>query len=141
MVLTANSPTTATTAAIGALSGGMLQKADLLVIDAAVAGSTNGTVDLCLQRKTGATEWTDWVRFPQVAAGAAKRFSVVINGTGSSIAEVGASTTDTPAMTLAANTAVNVMPGDTVRAVVTAGAGTNSAASQKVTVTPYTEKR
>jgi hypothetical protein len=71
----------------------------------------------------------------------AKKYSVAITGTGSTIVETGGGNDATPGVALAANAAVNVMPGDEVRVVFVAGASTSAGASNSVTITPYTERR
>jgi len=142
--ITVESPSGAETAvADKSFQGGMLSKADLLVIDAALNGPTGdgAKLDVYLQRKLAADEWVDWIHFPQLSAGDAKRYTVAIDGAGSSIVAVGGGSDDTPAPALAAGEAVNVMPGGEVRIVFVAGEGTTAGAEQTITITPYTEAR
>lgn len=140
--VTATSPAIASTAvAAASFKGDMLRKADLLVIDANLLGGTGGTLDVYLQRKVATDAWVDWIHFPQLAATVAKKYSVAITGTGSTIVETGGGNDATPGVALAANAAVNVMPGDEVRVVFVAGASTSAGASNSVTITPYTERR
>lgn len=142
LAITADSPDEAGTVVHAVLfRGAMMRVADLLVVDAALAGGTGGTLDVYLQRKLATNEWVDWIHFPQLAAGATKKYTLAItDGGGALIAEVGGGSDGTPGVALAANTAVNVMPGDDVRIVFVAGDGTSAGAAQKITITPYTEK-
>jgi flavin-binding protein dodecin len=136
--LTGNSPDSATTAAVGSAIRG-LAKFDWIIIDAEIIGSTNGTVDATIQRKisaladgTAVDVWVDWVRFPQVAAGATKHYHLSLQSS-AAITEVDWDTEAAPAAaTIAANTTLGGHPGDAVRLVVTAGAGTDSAAAQTI---------
>lgn len=139
--ITATSPAAASTVVHTALfKGALLTQAEGLTIDAALAGGTGGTLDVYLQRKLGANEWVDWIHFPQIAAGATKKYTVSLVGNGDLITEVGGGTDAAPGVALAANTAVNVTPGGDVRIVFVAGASTSAGASQKITITPYTER-
>lgn len=139
--ITATSPGSASTAVVATIfAGGILKAADKLVIDALLLGGTGGTLDVYLQRKTGTNAWLDWVHFPQVAALVAKKYTLTITGEGASIVEVGGGTDASPGVALAANTAVNVIPGGDVRIVFVAGAGTTLGSSNTVTITPYTQR-
>lgn len=120
--------------------GGWLKGAEKLVIDAKLTGPTGGTLDVCLQRKLATDKWRDWIRFPQVAAATTKYYVGTVNGEGTSLTECGNSTDASPAMTIAANTIINVIPGDIVRIVVTSGAGTSAAGAVDITIQPYTER-
>ncbi len=143
IVLSFSNPNTATTAApAGGLAGSaILTRADGVTIDALLSTTTtNGTLDVYLQRKTGADAWMDWVHFPQLANAQIKRYTVTITGNGNTIVEVGGGTTAAPGVALAANTAVNVAPGGDVRVVCVTGAGTNAAVAQTITLIPYTER-
>jgi hypothetical protein len=121
--------------------GDMLRRADLYVVDATLVGPTGGTLDVYLQRKLAANDWADWIHFPQVAAGTTKRYSAAVDGTGPTLVDIGGGSDASPGVALAANTVVNVMPGDEVRAVIVLGVGTSVAGSIKVTLTPYSERR
>lgn len=139
--VTATSPATATTEIAATLfKGDMLRRADKLVIDATLLGGTDGTLDVYLQRKIAADTWRDWVHFPQVAAATAKKYTVTVTGEGASIVETGGGSDASPGVALAANTVVNVMPGDDVRVVFVAGASTTLGASNSITITPYSER-
>jgi hypothetical protein len=132
---------TAGTAALATMfAGGWLKSAEKLVIDATLVGPTGGTLDVCLQRKLGTNKWKDWIRFPQVAAAATKHYVATVNGEGAAITECGNSTDASPAMTIVANTIINMIPNEIVRVVVTTGAGTSVAGSVDVTITPYSER-
>lgn len=129
------------TAAGDFFRGATLKAADLLVIDALLDAPTAGTLDVYLQRKIAADTWRDWVHFPQVAANGIKYYSLTITGEGSSIVETGNSTDAAATVALAANTAINIIPGDDVRCVVVTGAGTANAGAVDITITPYTIRR
>lgn len=136
--VTATSPAAAsTTVAADQFKGSMLSNADMLVVDALLVGGTGGTLDVYLQRKLDTNVWRDWIHFPQVAAGTTKRFTVAVTGEGSTIVDCGGGSDASPGVALAANTAVNVLPGSDVRVVFVAGVGTNAGASNSVTITPY----
>jgi hypothetical protein len=139
--VTATSPTSPSTAVVGTVFAGSTLNADKLVIDATLIGGTGGTLDVYLQRKTGTNAWRDWVHFPQIAAATTKRYSFMITGEGTSIVEVGGGTDAAPGVALAANTAVNVMPGGDVRVVFVAGGGTSAGGSNSITITPYQERK
>ena len=139
--LTLTSPASATTAVgASAFTGAFLQRAEALTIDAKIIGGTGGTLDVYLQRKIASDSWLDWVHFPQVAAATTKRYTLTIVGNDSTIVETGGGSDAAPGVALAAGTAVNVTPGDTVRVVFVAGVGTSLGASQVITITPYTER-
>lgn len=139
--VTSATAATATTAAIASqFAGGWLKSAEKLVIDAKLVGPTGGTLDVCLQRKIATDKWRDWIRFPQVSAGATKYYVATISGEGAAITECGNSTDNSPAMTIAANTLINQIPNEVVRIVCTTGAGTSVAGSVDITITPFTER-
>lgn len=132
LTITGSSPAAPGTAAVGDQIGG-LGGYDRFIVVAALAGSTNGAVDCALQFKNpDADEWWDWIRFPQVAAAAATKYQVQCGGDDSGIVVVGSCTEASPAITLAANNSLGGRPTDRVRLVVTAGSGTDSAATQTV---------
>lgn len=141
LTVTATSPSTATTTvAATVFAGSMLWRAERLVIDAALAGGTGGTLDVYLQRKVAANTWRDWVHFPQLSAAATKKYSFVVTGEGTSIVEVGTGTDASAAgVSIAANTVVNVIPTGDVRVVFVSGAGTSAGASNSITITPLVE--
>lgn len=128
------------TAAISSTFAGSWLKSEKLVIDAKLVGPTGGTLDVCLQRKVGTDKWRDWMRFPQVSAAATKYYVATVSGEGAAISECGNSTDASPAMTIAANTLINMVPNETVRVVCTLGAGTSAAGSVDITITPFTER-
>lgn len=130
----------ATTIHTASFKGSWLKSADRLVIDAFLDAPTAGTLDVYLQRKIASNTWRDWVHFPQVAANGIKYYSVALDGRGSTIVETGNSTDATPTLVLAANTAVNVIPGDEIRIVYVLGVGTANAGAIDITITPYTER-
>lgn len=132
---------TPTTAALATLFAGGWLKAEKLVIDATLVGPTGGTLDVCLQRKVGTNKWKDWIRFPQVTATTTKHYVATVNGEGSAITECGNSVDAPPAMTVVANTIINMIPNEIVRVVCTTGAGTSVAGSVDITITPYTERK
>lgn len=139
--ITATSPAAASTVVHTVTFGaGWLRTADKLVIDATLLGGTGGTLDIYLQRKIAADTWRDWIHFPQIAAATAKKYTVTITGEGATIVETGGGSDAAPGVALAANTAVNVIPGDVVRIVFVAGASTSAGASNSITITPYTER-
>jgi len=142
LVATYTSPAAAGTVVGPSLSGLGLSRADILMVDAVLTGATGGTVDVYLQRATGVNDWTDWAHFPQVAvAAAATRITFAIDGAGTiSMQPIGGGTDAAPGVALAVNSYTNVMPGGNLRVVTVAGAGTSAGASQKITVTPYTER-
>lgn len=135
------SPAAASTVVGPTFKGDMLRKAERLVIDATLLGGTGGTLDVYLQRRIAPDVWRDWIHFPQVAATTAKKYTVTITGDGASIVETGGGSDAAPGVALAANTAVNVIPGDDVRVVSVAGGGTSAGASNTIDITPYTERK
>lgn len=139
--VTLTSPATAITAVGATIFAGSTLNADKLVIDATLLGGTGGTLDVYLQRKIATDTWRDWIHFPQIAAGTAKKYSLAITGEGASIVETGGGSDAAPGVALAANTAVNIIPGGDVRVVFVAGGGTSAGASNSIKITPYMERR
>lgn len=141
-LITATSPAAASTVVHAeSFKGSWLTRAEGLVIDATLTGATGGTLDIYLQRKIDTNEWVDLAHFPQVAAGAAaKRYTATIVGNGSSFVEVGGGTDGAPGVALAANTIVDVTPGNEVRIIFVAGASTSAGASQKIRITSFSER-
>jgi len=146
-LITGTSPATAVTAVVGSVLHGLSQY-DWFTFDASVIGGTGGTVDVTLQRKiqnlsdgTAVDLWVDWMHFPQVAAATTTKFSVQ-SGASTTIQTVGsqAASPGTTAATLAANTYVGGHPGNELRMLVTAGAGTSVGAAQKIYVTCWNLK-
>jgi len=139
-VLTGTSPASASTAAVGAVLGG-LSAFDFFQIDAIITGGTGGTVDLYIQRQVDKTNdvWLDWVHFAQVSAATTKRYTVSSAGNGT-ITEVGQMNTAlSGSLVLAAGTCVGGHPGDAVRLVATAGSGTSAGQTQTVYITCFEE--
>jgi urocanate hydratase len=144
-LITGTSPSSATSAAIGSVLRG-LQDYDWFTIDAVIIGGTGGTIDVTLQRKIGALTdgtavdlWVDWLHFSQVAAGTTTKFSAM-TGASTTIATVGMVAAAVFTTTLAAGTFVGGHPGQELRAVCTAGAGTSVGATQKIYVTMWNAK-
>ncbi len=116
-----------------------LDKYDWFTIDALLQGGTGGTLDVVLQRFVAQlNEWRDWVRFAQLAAGAAAiRYTLDSNAVAiASIATVGGSS-GIIAPVLAAGAVACAAPGQKVRAVYSAGAGTSAGAAQKIVLTGW----
>lgn len=130
----------ATTIHATGFKGSWLKAADRLVVDALIDAPTAGTLDVYLQRKIASDTWRDWIHFPQVAANGLKYYSVSLDGGGASIVETGNSTDAVATVALAANTAINVPPGDELRIVYVTGVGTANAGAVTITITPYTER-
>ena len=141
ITLTGTSPSSATTSAGTAVAIPMtFAGANKVVVDAVLAGGTGGTLDVYIQRQTGVDEWKDLIHFPQLAAGASKKYTCVIADEAAAIVETGGGTTAAPGVALAANTVVNVIPQSNVRFVFVAGAGTSAGAAQTVKMLPYLSK-
>jgi hypothetical protein len=121
--------------------GEALSRADLLVVDAVLLGPTGGTLDVYLQRRTGANDWTDWAHFSQVASITASRQSFSISGLAQDILALGGGTAGVPGVGLAVGKSSNVMPGDEVRAVFVSAGIVTAGAAQTITITPYYEYR
>jgi hypothetical protein len=139
--VTATSPAAASTVVVSPVfSGGVIKRADYLIVDALLTGGTGGALDVYLQRKTGTNAWLDWIHFPQVAAGTSKKYTVVLSQQNTTIADVGGGTDASPGVSLAANSFVNMIPTDDVRIVFVAGGGTSAGASNTVTITPVTQR-
>lgn len=126
------------TAVGSTLKNGFLKTADALTIDVSITAGAGGTLDVYLQRKLAADSWADWIHFPQVTAAATARYSVSVDGAGSSIVAVGRGTDASPGVALAANSVVNVLPGGDIRLVYVAGAGAAGAGAVTLRVQPIT---
>jgi hypothetical protein len=103
---------------------------------ALVTGDAVGTVDITIQSKIIADTWVDWARTPTVAATVTTKYYIVPESS-SVITTVG--TTDDAltgpyTVVLAAGTCCGGHPGESLRAVYTAGAGTTTGAAQVVYV-------
>jgi hypothetical protein len=129
------------TTVLGTIVG--LSKYDAFVIDALLIGATGGTLDLYLQRLVDPTNnvWLDWARYTQLASGAAaitytlgfEPDSLVAAVT--HVAQWGAVPSGSPV--IAAGSVVACHPGDQLRVVGVAGAGTSAGASLGFYVTGY----
>lgn len=111
-------------------------------IDAFLVGATGGVLDVYLQRKLGANAWADYCHFAQLAAGAtAVRYSVTgmqVNST--TIVTANGGTDAAPAVALSAATFLGGHPGDAIRVVYVAGAGTSAGAAITINVIGLGEK-
>lgn len=138
--ITGAAPSAAGVAAVGSVIRG-LSKYDWFTIDASLVGGTGGTLDVYLQRKIeGVDQWRDWVRFPQLAAGAAAIHYSCHAGAQPGINAVGIGTGATPlAPSLGSSTGINLggHPGDQVRMVCSAGASTSAGGTQIVYITGW----
>ena len=124
-----------TTAAIGAVKNGFLGF-NSFWIHANLLGGTGGTLNLRLQRQVTTDIWSDWVSFPQLAAGAAAiSYALSVPDGGSAIAVVGGGSDATPTVVLAANSFVGGHPGNSLRLVGTTGSGNTVGAAQAVYLT------
>jgi len=133
-ILTGTSKTSAGTTVIATVQG--LAKYDDLRIDAVLAGGTGGVLDLYLQRKLATDVWLDWLRFTQIAAGAAKYYSLPTLVGSNTITEVGLwADAGTGTQVLATNTCVGGHPGDQLRLVGVAGSGTSAGGAQTIYIT------
>jgi hypothetical protein len=128
--LTAKSPDAAgTSASTETLAG--LGRFERITIDADLQGATGGALDVLIQRFCGG-QWRDWLRFAQVAAGAAKHYTYVLSES-EAITEVGVSTSPV----IVAGAKVGGLPGDKIRFLFIAGSGTSAGANQTVIVTGF----
>lgn len=136
--LTATSPASATTAASTMTIGGLRQY-DWFTVDANLsATTTNGTLDVYLQRYVEKTStWVDWIHFAQIASGATLRVTIDSKETETGPVTVGTGTS--PA--LAAGKFSCSHPGDRVRFLFVAGSGTDTAVSNSVTITCHAQSR
>lgn len=131
--ITDTSPGSASTAIGDTVKG--LADFDWFSVDAQLVGATGGTLDVYLQRKVDSDLWADWLHFPQLTAGAAAVKYSAQSGSDKTIHAVGNgsdASAGTPA--LAANTLVGGHPGDQLRAVYVAGAGTSAGAAVVIKV-------
>ena len=106
-----------------------------------VTGGTGGATDITVQTKVHSDLWADWARTPAVAATVTTKYAIGPEAT-SVIPTIG--TTDDAlagpyAVVLAAGTCVGGHPGDEIRLVYTAGAGTSAGAAQLVYLHGWSE--
>lgn len=140
LIFTATSPSSASTVAGPSLKSSLFARASRLLIDATVVGATGGVLDVYLQRKVATDVWRDWVHFTQAGAGAAAaHYQFVITGDLTTITAGNGGTDSTPAVSLSANSALNILPGEELRWVFVAGASTSAGAVQTVRITPFIE--
>lgn len=128
------SPASASTVVGDVIAG--LNDYDWFTIDASLAGATGGTLDVYLQRLVGdpttSTTWRDWLHFPQLAAGAAAvAYHAQSFSPSPTLTVVGTNTTPV----IAANTFLGGHPGNQVRALYVAGAGTSAGVAQSIVIT------
>lgn len=144
--LTGTSPAAVGTSEIARIGG--LAHASCLRIDAALVGATGGTLDIYLQRRIYGTNiptassgiWVDWLHFAQLTAGnAALKYTLWAgdNDPNTTILAVGQMSDDllTGAPALAAATFTGGLPGDAIRCIAVAGAGTSAGALVTIYVT------
>lgn len=108
-----------------------LSRYDRLEIETVLQGATGGTLDVYLQFWDG-SDWVDYIHYTQIAGGAgAVRLAYVPQvPTTHTVVTVGANTT--PA--LAAGSSVGNHPGERLRVLFVAGAGTSAGATQTIRV-------
>lgn len=140
MTFTAASPAAASTVAGPSIKSVQLGRAHKLLVDATITGATGGALDVYLQRKVASDVWRDWIHFAQATAGAAAaHYQFMVTGELTTITVGNGGTDSTPAVSLAANSMVNVMPGEELRWVFVAGASTSAGAVQTLRITPFVE--
>lgn len=130
--LSGTSPAAASTVASKEVTG--LNAFTTLRLDAVILGATGGTLDVYIQRKVAANVWVDWVHFTQLAAAAAAvtySLTFVAAQSASLATATTAGTDSTPAPAIAASI-VAIHPGNHVRVVYVAGAGTSAGAAQSI---------
>ena len=134
-VMTNTSPAAASTT-IGATTITGLATYDWFELSAVLTGATGGTLDVYLQREVVTDVWEDWVHFTQIGiAAAATRVHVPTDGASvSGITTIGGGSTAAPGVALAAGVALGGHPGNTLRMVFVAGAGTSAGAAQVVCI-------
>ena len=133
--ITGDSPAATGSAVIGVEVGG-LERFDTFIVDATVQGATDDTLDLVLQRKVGdADVWAEWIRFAQLASGAAAVSYTVSPTPSNTIVAVDTDTTASPSGPVMSAGCVGGHPGSRVRLVATAGASTSAGAEQTVRIT------
>lgn len=131
--IAAATPATASTAAATKVATG-LDNFAYLMIDAELTGGTGGTLDVYLQRAVtkndGTVVWYDWAHFAQVGAGLTATYSLTPTASGGPVT-VGKGTSPV----LAAGACVGGHPGESLRALFVAGAGTSAAGSVVINIT------
>lgn len=130
--VTATSPASASTTILGTFRG--LSRWDSFTVVAELQGATGGTLNVYLQRKIADDVWSDWVSFTQLASGAAAVKYAVCPTASNTISTVGSGSDATPSPALAAGSCAGGHPGDAVRVVAVAGAGTSGGTSQTVRI-------
>jgi len=131
-VITGTSPAAASTAQVGNECPGLdrFHHFDFVLKE---TGGTGGTIDIYIQRfDVNLNEWVDYAHFPQVAAATTARYVATSQPlTGANpILIVGQGTT--PAMTV--NSIIGGHPGERIRMIATAGAGTSAGATQVLSI-------
>jgi hypothetical protein len=139
--LSYTSPAAASTVAGDPIGG--LAKFDFITVDATLVGATGGTLDIYLQRElgeTGSLIWADWYHFAQIADSAAAA-SVTFNSYAATATTypltIGIGTLAAPGVAIAANTLATPTPGQRLRIVSVAGAGTSAGGAQKIYITGW----
>lgn len=122
------SPSSATTVAATGVTGFALY--DAITIVATVAGTTGGTLDVCVQHSPDGVTWYDYVHFPQALAAAASVIYAYPPVANDNIVVIGKDTTPL----LAAGSAAGGVWFDRLRVLFVAGAGTSVGAVQSVNV-------
>lgn len=130
-VITGTSPSTVTTAVVGTPVTGLLNYSEF-TIHANLLGGTGGTLNCRLQRQIAKDVWSDWVSFPQLAAGAPAISYAVESFPLTTIQTVGGGTDAIPTAVLTAGQILGGHPGDSVRLVCTTGAATSAGAAQTI---------
>jgi len=126
--ITATSPASASTAATTDTIAEIADYEWFLLV-AELQGATGGALDVYIQGKLADT-WYDWGHFTQLASGgAAVKYMVQPQPNNGAVA-IGSGTS----VALAANTFLGGYPGDEIRLVFTAGAGTSAGGAQTVKV-------
>lgn len=140
-LLSVASPAAPGTQILGSFQG--LTRFSVLTVDAILQGATGGTLDLYLQRLVDPVNgiWFDWARYTQLAAAvAAKSYTLSLDPSAAAptitnVGEWNAAASGTPV--LAAGAIVPCHPGDQLRLVAVAGAGTTAGSTQAVYVTGH----
>lgn len=138
-------------AVVGSTSAGLrgFEEYDYFNVFADLVGATGGALDVYLERKVNDdaltstdAKWTQFAHFTQLAAAAAAiRYAFSFGGNGTMTAPVASGVSDegTPTfgLVLAANTIIPGHPGNCVRCVATAGAGTSAGAAISITIVAW----
>ena len=110
-----------------------VSKYSYLLFVAIVTGGTGGTTDITVESEIVPDVWVNWARTPAVAATVTTKYSIVPEAT-TIVTTTGTSTAAVPSIALAAGICIGGHPGDKLRLVYTAGAGTSAGAAQTVYV-------